>query len=238
MVAAIECKLSGMRPLLIETYPTSRTQGDVIDFFPNGGRVIQSWDNGRIGKQLLDICINNCERFNFYSHDGQFLVDDAWLQEPHHFERQFAGHRGEVHETMMNYAKEIGVEFHFRETVVEYLDNENELGVLTKSGKKFLGDVVLAADGPRSLARSQVLGLPDNKVNSGYAIYRAFYSLTDEHRKDPLMKEFVNPDKDTTAMWVGRDLHALVYTWNKGRDLSWVLTHKVCPSIHLRQKLF
>lgn len=27
-------------------------------------------------------------------------------------------------------------------------------------------------------------------------------------------------------MWVGTDLHGLIYSWNKGRDLGWVLTHK------------
>lgn len=27
-------------------------------------------------------------------------------------------------------------------------------------------------------------------------------------------------------MWVGADLHGLIYSWNKGRDLGWVLTHK------------
>lgn len=27
-------------------------------------------------------------------------------------------------------------------------------------------------------------------------------------------------------MWVGTDLHGLIYSWNKGRDLGWALTHK------------
>lgn len=27
-------------------------------------------------------------------------------------------------------------------------------------------------------------------------------------------------------MWVGHDLHGLIYSWNHGRDLGWALTHK------------
>ncbi|KAF4311869.1 salicylate hydroxylase [Botryosphaeria dothidea] len=120
----------------------------------------------------------------------------------------------------------------FGEKLVQYLDSDAEVGVVTAKGEKILGDVVLAADGPRSLARQLVLGLPDNKVNSGYAIYRTFFTLT-EHRKNPLLTEFCDPNKDMTRMWVGTDLHGIIDTWNRGRDIGWVLTHKVCPLLPL-----
>lgn len=79
----------------------------------------------------------------------------------------------------------------------------------------------------RSKARQQVLGLPDTKVNSGYAIYRAYYTLGEEHRKNPYLREFCDPNRDATKMWVAKDFHMIIYTWNKGKDLGWVLTHKV-----------
>jgi hypothetical protein len=28
-------------------------------------------------------------------------------------------------------------------------------------------------------------------------------------------------------MWVGKDLHMIIYTWKEGQDMAWVFTHKV-----------
>ncbi|GME23743.1 salicylate hydroxylase [Neofusicoccum parvum] len=226
LTAAIETKLRGMNPILVETYPSSKNYGDVIDFFNNGGMIINRWADGRIGRKMLKICINQGDKFQFFAHDGTFLCEEPWNSKPHHYYQQFAGHRGEMHQLVVDYAEEIGVDMRFGEKVVQYLDTESEIGVITEKGEKILGDVVLAADGPRSLARQLVLGLPDNKVNSGYAIYRAFFTLTEEHRKNPLLTEFCDPNKDMTRMWVGTDLHGIIYTWNRGKDIGWVLTHK------------
>ncbi|KAI1078998.1 FAD/NAD(P)-binding domain-containing protein [Whalleya microplaca] len=231
LTCAIECRLRGMEACVVETYPTSRTQGDVIDLFGNGGMIVESWDNGKLADTLMKMSINQNDTFKFYNSKGELLCEDAWLKYPHHLRRQYAGHRGEIHELISDYAESLGVKFHLRETVLDYIEEDVEgpdgkVGVICKSGSRFMGDVVLCCDGPRSLARQKVLGLPDNKVSSGYAIYRAFYTLTPEMRKNIYLSRFCDPDHDFTGMWVGKDLHALVYSWNKGRDLGWVLTHK------------
>lgn len=163
-----------------------------------------------------------------------------------------------MHELISNYATSLGVEFKLGEQVGDYVDEgvegvDRRVGVVCKSGLKVMGDVVLCCDGPKSLARQKVLGLPDNKINSGYAIFRAHYTLTPEMRKNIHLSRFCgtynrtpvpitrlcallfddeliplrsDPDHDFTGMWVGTDLHGLIYSWNKGRDLGWVLTHK------------
>ncbi|KAJ9149913.1 Salicylate hydroxylase [Pleurostoma richardsiae] len=225
LTAAIECRTRGMNATIIETYPTSAAFGDIIDFFPNGGRIIEKWDNGSVGRELMKQCINQGDKFKYYKSDGTLIWQEDWILEPHHFWRQYAGHRGQMHEVVVDYAQSIGVEFKFGDKVVQYVDGDRP-SVITASGKTYTGDVVLAADGPRSIAREQVLGLPDNKVNSGYAIFRAYYTLTEEHQRNPLLKEFCDPTVDDTKLWVAKDLHMIVYTWNKGKDLGWVLTHK------------
>jgi 2-polyprenyl-6-methoxyphenol hydroxylase-like FAD-dependent oxidoreductase len=227
LTAAIECQLRGMKASILETYPSSAAYGDIIDFFPNGGRIIENWDNGRVGRELMNICINQGDRFEYYKHDGTLIWNEPWILEPHHFWRQYAGHRGQMHKVILDYAKRLGVKTIFGDAVVTYVDTESEVGVITKKGKKYVGDVVIAADGPRSIARQQVLNLPDTKTNSGYAIYRAYFKLTKEHASNPHLAEFCNPDLDVTKMWVAQDLHMIIYTWNKGKDLGWVLTHKV-----------
>lgn len=218
VAAAVECKLRGMHVTLVETYPTSRTQGDVLDFLPNGGRIFGVWDNGKIGKKLLDICVNTGKTLDFYSPKDELLSQEPWNLHPHHYEYQYAGHRGEMHQVLFDYAVEVGVDVRLGVPVTKYIDGETgPVGVELKNGEQFLGDVVLAADGPRSLARTQVLGLPDNKVNSGYAIYRAFYELTDEQLANPHFANICNENEDRAMMWVGRDIHGFMYTWRKAR---------------------
>lgn len=228
ITVAVECRLRGMDVILIEKYPTSSDQGDVIDFFPNGGRIIARWADGRIGRDLLKCCINQGEKFEFFNQDGEYLCEEPWNLHPDHYHYQFAGHRGEMHKLCMDYAAEVGVDIRLGDVVADYLDTTGDgpVGVILESGEHIMGDVVVAADGPRSMARQKVLGLPDSKVNSGYAIFRAFYTLTDEHKSNPLIGSFSDPNKDVTKMWVGPDVHCLVYVWNKGRDIGWVITHK------------
>ncbi|OTA85446.1 hypothetical protein M434DRAFT_377095 [Hypoxylon sp. CO27-5] len=231
LTAAIECRLRKMDVTVVEMYPTSRTQGDVIDFFGNGGMIIESWDNGRIADRLLPMSINNNDTFKIFNAKNELLVEEPWLKKPHHKRRQFAGHRGEIHELFTDYATSLGVKLKLGEQVIDYIDEgvegiDRKVGVVCKSGLKIMGDVVLCADGPKSLARQKVLGLADNKINSGYAIFRAHYNLKPEMRKNIHLSRFCDPNHDFTGMWVGTDLHGLIYSWNKGRDLGWVLTHK------------
>ncbi|KAH8881868.1 salicylate hydroxylase [Thozetella sp. PMI_491] len=231
LTAAIECRLRGMDVTVIEMYPTSRQQGDVIDFFGNGGMIIESWDNGNMADEMLKKSINHNDTFKIFNSKSELLCEHAWLKYEHHRQRQFAGHRGEMHELISDYALRLGVEFKLQEQVVDYIDEgtegvDRQVGIVCKSGLKVTGDVVLCCDGPKSLARSKVLDLPDNKVNSGYAIFRAHYNLTPEMRKNIHMARFCDPENDFTGMWVGTDLHGLIYSWNNGQDLGWVLTHK------------
>lgn len=217
LTAAIECKLRGMHPILVEAYGGASSHGDLLDFVPNAGRVFDSWDNGRIGEALLAAGVNRAKTLDFYNQDNVMLRSDPWPQGID-LKGTFAGHRGAMHEIVYNYANDLGIEMHFNSKVEQYVGSDNEHGVIIAgTGKKILGDVVLACDGPKSLARSQMLGLPESRVNSGYAIFRAFFELTEDILKDPFMAELTKKDEDTTRFWVGEDMHGFIYTWNQGR---------------------
>ena len=228
LTAAIECRLRGMDVTVVETYPTSLAYGDIIDFFPNGGRIIEAWEGGRVGRDLMKVCINQDDRFQYCKADGTVIWEEDWILEPHHYWKQYGGHRGKMHKIILDYAEEVGVKFEFGDRVVRYMDEAGQKpGVTTASGRTHWADVVVAADGPKSIARQQILGLPDTKVNSGYAIFRAHFTLTEEHKANPHLVEFCDPTTDMTRLWVTNHLHMIIYTWNKGRDIGWVLTHKV-----------
>lgn len=217
LTAAIECQLRGMHPIVVEAYAGASSHGDLLDFVPNAGRVFDSWDDGRVGEALLAAGVNKAKALDFYNQDNVLLRSDPWPQGTD-LKGIFAGHRGAMHEIVYDYAQTLGIEMHFNSKVVKYLDSDDERGVvIAETGKKILGDVVLACDGPKSLARSQLLGLPESRVNSGYAIFRAFFELTDEMLQEPLLAELAKKDEDTTRFWVGEDMHGFIYTWNQGR---------------------
>ncbi|KAJ3960984.1 hypothetical protein N0V92_002335 [Colletotrichum tropicale] len=225
LTAAIECKLRGMHPILIEAYPGASSHGDLLDFVRNAGRVFESWGGGKVGRALTAVGVNAARYLEFFNADNELLHKDPWPQGTE-FQYVYAGHRGEMHEIVYNYALEIGVDMRFNTRVAKYLDIDEKRGVVTDTGENILGDVVLACDGPKSIARDQLLNLTESKVNSGYAIFRAYFNITDELRQASGIAELLPEGEDCVRCWVGRDMHGFIYTWKNGRDCAWVLTHK------------
>ncbi|KAI8262978.1 FAD-dependent monooxygenase roqM [Colletotrichum sp. SAR11_239] len=225
LTAAIECKLRGMHPILVEAYPGASSHGDLLDFVRNAGRVFESWGGGKVGRALTAVGVNAAKYLEFFNADNELLHKDPWPQGTE-FQYVYAGHRGEMHEIVYNYALEIGVDMRFNTRVAKYLDTDEKRGVVTDTGENILGDVVLACDGPKSIARDQLLNLTESKVNSGYAIFRAYFNITDELRQASEIAELLPEGEDCVRCWVGRDMHGFIYTWKNGRDCAWVLTHK------------
>lgn len=222
LTAAIECKLRGLHPVLVEAYPGPSSHGDLLDFVRNAGRVFQSWDNGAVGRRLMAAGVNSAKYLEFFNSNDEPLRTDPWPQATDE-DCVYAGHRGEMHRIIFEYAEEIGVEMQLGRRVEKYLDTDEERGVIVRSREdtsrteRILGDVVLACDGPRSLARSELLKLPESKVSSGYAIFRAYFTVTDEMRQSSEFSKMIQGEHDYVRFWVGRDMHGFIYTWNHGR---------------------
>lgn len=50
----------------------------------------------------------------------------------------FNGHRGELHEIVFEYAKELGIPIHLGKKVVQYFEDEKEAGIELEGGEKVL----------------------------------------------------------------------------------------------------
>lgn len=130
----------------------------------------------------------------------------------------FNGHRGELHEIVFDYAREIGVEINLGHRVEQYWENDNEAGIVLEDGTKVTGDVVVASDGVRSKARTLVLGYEDRPKSSGYAVWRAWFPNKDMIA-DPETKHFCD-NGDTFNGWIGTSsLPQSVYAQNLLRHL-------------------
>ncbi|KAF2093557.1 salicylate hydroxylase [Rhizodiscina lignyota] len=219
LTAAIECIRKGHSVTLLESFKELKPLGDVISFGSNAGRIFMRWPGI---EQKLDRICHNSDRLRFYTYKGEHICDQVWDDDVKYGKR-FNGHRGQIHEILFDYAQEVGVKIRLGFKVSEYFETDDEAGVIC-NGERIAGDVVLAADGVRSTARTIVLGYEDKPKSSGYAIYRAWMpsKLLED---DPLTRELV-ANGDSHVGFLGPDIHWLGAAVSATNSYSWVCTHQ------------
>ena len=162
LTAAIECVRHGHDPIVLESFSELKVLGDIISFASNSGRIFQRWPG--IEERLDPIC-HNTDGLVFKTYDGEYLLKQYWEQEDA-YGKKFNGHRGEIHEIVYDYAQELGIPIQLGQHILEYWETDTQAGVVA-NGERIAADVVLAADGVRSKARTIVLGYEDKPKSSG-----------------------------------------------------------------------
>jgi 2-polyprenyl-6-methoxyphenol hydroxylase-like FAD-dependent oxidoreductase len=230
LTAAIECHLQGHDVVVLEQFPALKPLGDIISFGSNAGHIFHSWSNGYISRKFRPLCIDS-KQFDLRKYDGEKIIQQPSPPKIHDWP-VFNGHRGELHMIVFHYAKDVlGIPIRTGCKVNEYFEDAQGAGVVLEDGERVTGDLVIGSDGVRSKARELVLGYFDKPRSSGYAIFRSWMT-TEKVLEDPLTKEFVDHG-DTFTGWIGQDVHFLVAVLKGGKDMSWVLTHKVCSFLML-----
>ncbi|KAF4964431.1 hypothetical protein FSARC_7617 [Fusarium sarcochroum] len=226
--AAIECANRGMDVTIVEKYPDSNSQGDILDFFPNAGRVIQRWENGKVGQQIHDTGCSRIRAMELFKFDGKFLTNVPWARDGVEHNITYAGHRGKVHAIFLAYAKTLVQDIRIGVAVTDYVEEDGHAGVVLASGETLWGDCVIAADGPRSIARGKVLKLDDaakDGQSSGWSVFRSFFKTDETMRNHPGLKDLFHKDRDTVRFWMYDNLSLMLFVWNEGKDIAWVLVH-------------
>lgn len=100
---------------------------------------------------------------------------------------------------------------------------ENEPSLTLSNGEVHKADIIVAADGIKSLAREIVLGFEDKPKSSGYACFRAYFKGA-YLKEDPICREFV--EKECVNIWIGNDVHLVQNTLRNGDEFNWIITHK------------
>ncbi|KAJ2893265.1 putative salicylate hydroxylase protein [Zalerion maritima] len=172
LAAAIECVRHGHSVLVLESFQGLKALGDIISFGHNAGRIVRKWSDGAVERRLDEICMGDrvpmvMKRY----HDGAHLYTQTWEEDLVLYPqggKKFNGHRAEIHKVVWDYAKSIGIEIRTGCRVREYFEDDDGAGVVvSETGERIKGDVVIAADGVRSTARTIVLGYEDKPKSSG-----------------------------------------------------------------------
>jgi salicylate hydroxylase len=103
--------------------------------------------------------------------------------------------------------------------VTSFDDSDPTPSLTLASGEVMTADVIVAADGIKSLARHLVLGARDDPVSSGYACFRAYFEPSEEMKADPSRNAFLGGDN--VNFWIGPDVHVVQNTLRGGREFNW-----------------
>ena len=130
-------------------------------------------------------------------------------------------HRADYHKILVEEAEKLGVAIELGSTVTK-IDFEKP-SLHLKDKFEFQADVVLGADGLKSICREALVGHPDPPHLTGDLAYRIIVKASDM-KKHPLLKDLA--EKPAINYWMGPDGHAVCYLLQGGDLYNIVL---ICP---------
>ncbi|KAF4621956.1 hypothetical protein G7Y89_g14389 [Cudoniella acicularis] len=130
-------------------------------------------------------------------------------------------HRAHFHTALYERALELGVDVRVNSLVMKY-DLEAP-SVELANGEAVTADLIVAADGVKSVARKLILGGIDSPPQpTGFAAYRATVPAA-KMQDDPEISWLL--EKPALNIWIGEDRHAMTYTIAAGESFNMVLSH-------------
>ncbi|KAL2817024.1 hypothetical protein BDW59DRAFT_182366 [Aspergillus cavernicola] len=130
-------------------------------------------------------------------------------------------HRAHFHSALCQKALDMGVEIKLGARVIDC--DSVEGSITLADGTKHSGDLVVAADGIKSVARSVLLEgqeMPFRK--SGFAAYRAVVDVN-KMRSDSELSWIL--ERPALNIWIGDSRHVMTYTIGAGKEFNMVLSH-------------
>ncbi|GME35742.1 FAD binding domain protein [Neofusicoccum parvum] len=131
--------------------------------------------------------------------------------------------RPALHQTLFDFAIEVGVPIEQGRTVSAYFEDEHQAGVVYDDGSREMADVVVAADGVGSKARGLVVGEPQEPIPSGFACHLVTFPAGPALENQAIRDGF--GDFQNGVMFaLGPGVHMAV-----GRTeemLTWLMVHK------------
>ena len=193
--------------------------GAGIQVPPNSSKILKKWN---ILGDIVSRAVQPHD-INIHSYkDGHVLAKqnlDPKMQ--HAYDAPYLViHRAEYLKVLVKKAKELGVTIQLG-SVVKSIDFTNP-SILLEDGKTLEADLIIGADGERSLCRDALLGHPDPPRPSGDTVFRTVIPVA-QLQKDTALAGLINPP--AIHFWLGPDAHALAYILGDGL-LNLVL---VCP---------
>ncbi|TFK46276.1 FAD/NAD(P)-binding domain-containing protein [Heliocybe sulcata] len=220
-LAAAHCLTqAGHKVTLFESAPAIGEVGAGIQVTPNVSRLLIRWG---LGPQLEKIAVvPEAIVFRRYS-TGERIGYGRWGErmEQDHGSPYYHIHRADFHKLLFDLAKD-QIDLRLNSTVTHIEPGADSVSVTLHTGETFTGDLLVGADGVKSLIRTVVLGKATGAEPTGDAAYRAVIP-TDLMEKDPELKPFIDTPEMTGWMAPGR--HIMGYNIRAKKLYNVVLLH-------------
>ncbi|KAK4905080.1 hypothetical protein LTR49_025573 [Elasticomyces elasticus] len=206
LATAIALARSGHSVRVFEQAPALAEVGAGIQVPPNSTRMLLGWGLGLyLANHTVEPESINMRRWQ----DGTVIGHTKLIPD---LRRSFDGpylvmHRAQFHDALYHRALELGVEVILDSKIIRY-DGE-EPAIELANGDHHRADIVIAADGIKSLARQVILGDSDTApVNTGYAVYRATVDVR-KIAENPELAWIL--EKPSLNIWIGNQRHVMTY---------------------------
>ncbi|KAL7919622.1 hypothetical protein ACQKWADRAFT_315556 [Trichoderma austrokoningii] len=220
LATAIALARKGHIVTVLEQAPALGEVGAGIQVPPNSAKLLLRWG---LGPLLRDRVVEP-EGISFRRWSNGNLIGYTKLQPD--FRSSFGApyyvvHRAHLHDALHQLALQLGVDVKVNHKVVEY--NEESPCVKVEDGTVLSADLIVAADGVKSLARGHILTHEKkDPIRTGFAAYRATVDV-EKMRDDPDTAWLL--EKPTLNIWIGPERHVMTYTIASGKSFNMVLSH-------------
>ncbi|KAG2419170.1 hypothetical protein HFD88_002276 [Aspergillus terreus] len=203
--------------LVVESAPMLAEIGASLQLTPNATRLLLRWGL----RSRLEPLASSPEEFVVRRYDGEKLLGERRGSAEEMFDKfgsyYWDMHRADLQLAMYERARSLGVQFRFGVLITEVNSSVPEL--VSDKGERFTGDLVIAADGLWSKARSAVNGHPIPPLPTGDLAYRIV--LVAKELKDQELLHFTR--KSRVCLWVGPGCHAIYYSLRNNSMINIVL---------------
>ncbi|KAJ5736431.1 uncharacterized protein N7483_001556 [Penicillium malachiteum] len=208
LCASLALKRKGHTVTVIDSVSEFVEAGAGIRIPPNSCRLLLRW-----GVDLNGIKKTISTGYNFVRwEDGSTIARLPFLNnEETHGAPYYLVHRADLHAVLLKAALDAGVTVHKNQRVVDY--DFSIPAAITAEGTSWTAELLICADGVKSISRPLLTGQPDKPRDTGDVAYRIVIR-GEELLKDPELADLIN--KPVTTSWCGPDAHVVGYPIRDG----------------------
>ena len=212
---------AGAKVTVLEAAPELGEIGAGIQMTPNVARLLIDWGVSKvIGDNLVEF-----EELNMRRRDGTPVGYTRMIPD---VQRNLGSpwwlvHRMHLHEGLVKVAQKAGADLVINARVVDIDEKSSKkVNVTTARGQKYDFDLLVGADGVKSVVRKKLFPHVKPAPPTGNCAYRAIVPYS-KIRADPELKGLV--EKLTMEVWMADKSYIISYPISAGKDFNMVLSH-------------
>ncbi|KAH8667967.1 putative 3-hydroxybenzoate 6-hydroxylase 1 [Tricladium varicosporioides] len=235
LTAALECHRKGMNVRVLERNSTTNTAGDMFFMGLSSTGLFKHWPE--MQREFNTISLHDAY-IETRKHSGEVMVKPMRVSDRLHAQGLDPSRppgtfqmRPLIYKMFVKQVERVGIPVYFNQHVVDYFENSEtgKGGVMTKEGKTYEADLVIAADGVGSKSQ-KLVGGQVRAVQSGRAMWRAAFPIENLDKNPEVKQTFsmvdgINGRHPVVRTFLAPGGYALTFT--RSDLMIWIINHDV-----------